>query len=1048
MNIYFINRKSKWRGPFDVIDAKQKHIISVGDVCIYDTDENLCFLIVVNDSNNWSTCHKAGVANNSMFNSIGNTLLFAFDSINHRHGNIKLLQEICECFDNITIRQFFSNACEILRYKKDFFDSEVILNLYKTSCFDIPSQKSEKSIVTTNDSVIEYPSIFTAYFDHDIIVKIITQVKSGMSLREVYTSIREYHPSAFRDALTRFLRDNPNKSIYDVPVKIKKTEKPPERDIEDPNPSYEWYLTTPSYIDDNLETNQILCDTEFDKLIDELETGVNSQTNVSKSLTRSVNELKSSHQLSENYLITLLRRYRNGDLRARDLIIEGSIQRVYSIALSLYIGEIPLEDLIQEGYIGLIYALDKFDYLRFRSFFNYVQYWIYRYIRTFLDNDQHFIRIPNNKKKLHEDIHEFADKYEQEYGIEPSAEEISIEKKIDFDVIMDVASLPYNLANVVEFSNDFDNRCNDDFLADDLMMQESLKYDVLRLVYSLPEREGDILINFYGLNGKAPQTLEEIGDLYGLTRERVRQIKEKAQRKLRIFLKVLKDEEIEEKASIKAMESRWKSFPGNQFSSFNFTNTDSKTKENKTNQNKINESERKPLNKSTDFSTTYLKRINTSHHYKELKEFLSSNLPQPLIKNRDNKPSELKTRLLQILKEYNEPMSLRDIYTEVNNKYFNWRIRIESVEYLLRGTSEIECTNEGLYRLRSTKQSVTFNTTKPEPAPCLNIEEPPRELEEKHEFTLSTPLYQLAKQKILTTKQVKQCRRKGLDTINDVYLMIQKHHLTPESTRFTEYTINMWFKIVNLVKSDTNIKTTKEVSLDNTSINYEDVYEKYTHKILKMHQAKVKGRVIVAKPILLLSVINGVDEGVIKYNRIILGDWLVYRYNTLMSTYNNGTSATEISMPFWYLKNDGFWHLHFIEDPKEKVYTPSMKWLNDNVKFASLDNELWLLLQNEKWRTKLRDFILGYKLFEKGTIITSQKVVRKKTSTSTSLSPKKNIIQDDLYDTQSNEPWTAKQEKSLTYFFNQGKNYETLAKLFGRTEEDIKARLGKLGRID
>lgn len=742
---------------------------------------------------------------------------------------------------------------------------------------------------------------------------------------------------------------------------------------------------------------------------------------------------------------TLIARIEDGDKEALTKLVKICSKLIDKIA-RLYVDNCDsYKDLYQDGVIALILAVRKYRHYYDYDFFDLAKFYINYFITCSLGNYLNLLKVPQRPFHFHLLLNEFRDKYYQINEFEPSLDKIELDENVSPEYLQTIYELPSNLNALSEHTNCDEFSSDDSFSPDNNLMQESLKYDVLRLVYSLPEREGDILINFYGLNGKVPQTLEEIGDLYGLTRERVRQIKEKAQRKLRIFLKVLKDEEIEEKASIKAMESRWKSFPGNQFSSFNFTNTESKTKENKTNANKIKENKTKPLNKSTDLSTTYLRRINTSHHYKELKEFLSCNPPQPLIKNRDNKPSELKTRLLQILKEHKQPMSLQDIYTEVNNKYFSWHIRIESVEYVLREISEIECTKEGVYRLRSAKQSVTYNTTKPEP--CVNIEKPTRELEEKHEFTLSTPLYQLAKQKILTIKQVKQCRRKGLDTINDVYLMIQKHHLTPTSTRFTDYTISMWFKIVGLVKSDTNIKPSKEVSIDDSNLNYEDIYEKYTHKMLKMHQAKEKGRVIVAKPILLLSVINGIDEGIVKYNRIILGDWLVYRYNTLMSTYNNGTSVTEINMPFWYLKNDGFWHIHFIDDPKEKVYTPSMKWLNDNVEFASLDNELWLLLQNEKWRTKIRDFILGYKLSEKGTTITSRKLVRKKTSTSTSLSPKKNIIQDDLYDTQSNEPWTAKQEKSLTYFFNQGKNYETLAKLFGRSEMDVRLCLIKLGLI-
>ena len=148
-------------------------------------------------------------------------------------------------------------------------------------------------------------------------------------------------------------------------------------------------------------------------------------------------------------------------------------------------------------------------------------------------------------------------------------------------------------------------------------------------------------------------------------------------------------------------------------------------------------------------------------------------------------------------------------------------------------------------------------------------------------------------------------------------------------------------------------------------------------------------------------------------------------------------------MPFWYLKNDGFWHIHFIDDPREKVYTPSRKWLNDNVEFVSLDNELWLLLEIEKWRTKLRNFILKYKLSEVFITAGPRTIAKNKTS----VSFKNNINQKEFYDLKRDKPWTENEEKSLIYFFNSGRDNATLAKLFGRSESAVKLRLSKLGLI-
>ena len=123
--------------------------------------------------------------------------------------------------------------------------------------------------------------------------------------------------------------------------------------------------------------------------------------------------------------------------------------------------------------------------------------------------------------------------------------------------------------------------------------------------------------------------------------------------------------------------------------------------------------------------------------------------------------------------------------------------------------------------------------------------------------------------------------------------------------------------------------------------NYEQCYAHYTKRIMRIRQAKIHGEVIVAKPVLLLALI----------------DALMKQY-TQHSQFHN---PTDISNPFWHLQSDGFWHLHH-EATVADGSTPSKRWLKDYVEFASFDDDLWVLLHNETWRKKLRDYIVEHKL--------------------------------------------------------------------------------------
>ena len=147
---------------------------------------------------------------------------------------------------------------------------------------------------------------------------------------------------------------------------------------------------------------------------------------------------------------------------------------------------------------------------------------------------------------------------------------------------------------------------------------------------------------------------------------------------------------------------------------------------------------------------------------------------------------------------------------------------------------------------------------------------------------------------------------------------------------------------------------------------YSRHYAHYTDRIMSIRQAKIRGEVIVAKPVLMLALIDGVESGVFANNRFVLNEWLEEHYMKLMIQYTRHSQfdkPTEINNPFWHLSTDGFWHLQ-LKTKEEKSTTPSKAWLKENVIYANFDDDLWVLLQNAEWRVRFRDFIVEHKLME------------------------------------------------------------------------------------
>ena len=147
--------------------------------------------------------------------------------------------------------------------------------------------------------------------------------------------------------------------------------------------------------------------------------------------------------------------------------------------------------------------------------------------------------------------------------------------------------------------------------------------------------------------------------------------------------------------------------------------------------------------------------------------------------------------------------------------------------------------------------------------------------------------------------------------------------------------------------------------------DYEKCFECYAEKILNIRQAKIQGEVIVAKPVFLLTLFEAIEANVFTSNRFVLNDRLEERYSSLMSLYTKKTlfeKTAGIEKPFWHLETDGFWHLNYSGERLSKERTQSKAWLRENVLFAYLDEDLWVLLENKEWRMKLRNFIIEHKL--------------------------------------------------------------------------------------
>lgn len=236
----------------------------------------------------------------------------------------------------------------------------------------------------------------------------------------------------------------------------------------------------------------------------------------------------SSEETSE-----LFRRYHDGDRKAFDLLLKSQQRLVANIALFYSQKGVTIEDLIQEGNIGLIRAIELYDDTINYSFSSYAKTWILQAILLSLSQLPLLVRIPLNYLSLYWKVQRYKEEYEQKVGFEPSADEIIVGDEVDSKKIASVNQLPNSLREMVVLSDDLDYYIDENNLIEEFEKNDYTKNYCANLLNFLNKREMSIIKANFGID-EAEKTLEEIGDKYGLTRERVRQIKERTIRKLRV----------------------------------------------------------------------------------------------------------------------------------------------------------------------------------------------------------------------------------------------------------------------------------------------------------------------------------------------------------------------------------------------------------------------------------------------------------------------------------------------------------------------------------
>ncbi len=258
------------------------------------------------------------------------------------------------------------------------------------------------------------------------------------------------------------------------------------------------------------------------------------------SLDKYLQEIGKVELISAEEEVELAQRIKQGDKIALEKLTKANLRFVVSVAKQYQNQGLSLPDLINEGNLGLIKAAQRFDETRGFKFISYAVWWIRQSILQALAEQSRIVRLPLNKIGSINKINKTYAKLEQEFEREPNAEEIAEVLDItEQEVKESMKNAGRHISMDAPLVQDEDNTMYDVLKSEEAptpeteLLYESLRKEIDRAISTLTQREQDVVRLYFGLNGSHPMTLEEIGEKFDLTRERVRQIKEKAIRRLK-----------------------------------------------------------------------------------------------------------------------------------------------------------------------------------------------------------------------------------------------------------------------------------------------------------------------------------------------------------------------------------------------------------------------------------------------------------------------------------------------------------------------------------
>ncbi len=258
------------------------------------------------------------------------------------------------------------------------------------------------------------------------------------------------------------------------------------------------------------------------------------------SLDKYLQEIGKIELITADEEVSLAQRIRQGDPIALEKLTKANLRFVVSVSKQYQNQGLSLPDLINEGNLGLIKAAQRFDETRGFKFISYAVWWIRQSILQALAEQSRIVRLPLNKIGSINKVNKAYARLEQEFEREPNAAEIAANLEVtEIEVKESQRNAGRHVSMDAPLIQDDDNNMydvmknNDGPTPESGLLYESLRREIDRAVSTLTQRESDVIRLYFGLEGKHPMTLEEIGERFDLTRERVRQIKEKAIRRLK-----------------------------------------------------------------------------------------------------------------------------------------------------------------------------------------------------------------------------------------------------------------------------------------------------------------------------------------------------------------------------------------------------------------------------------------------------------------------------------------------------------------------------------